>query len=539
MRNLFYLFFIFFTLNVSANEDAFRYRIVFKDKGGDKNIKKNVPQLSEVALAKRYLWNIQIDSTDYPIYKLYTDVLNKAGYKIVTSSRWMNSVVVSATADSLSDFFKTFRFVKDAKLVWVAGKEVSKTEKKKSGKFNALRADSSNVFGKTLTQNNLLGIPPLHSAGYRGKGVMIALLDAGFLNADSSKWFTKTNILACKDFIYPPSSIFDGHYHGSAVLSTLAADSQFVYTGIAPESDYLLLRTEDVDSEFPIEEDYWAAAIEFADSMGVDIVSSSLGYNRFDSLSMSYNQSQLDGKTAFISKVAAMAVNKGLLVVCSAGNDGNNSWKKISFPADVDGVLSVGSVNSSNQQSSFSSIGPSSDGRIKPDVVAMGGGTSIIDPITGNVKSGSGTSYSAPLVSGLAACIKQAFPALSSKELIQEIIKSGDKAEYPDSLYGFGMPNAYKIWLSLSEYPLKKDIPDWFCYPNPADNRLYIANFSGADNKIKCLVYDLTGKKIKEDSFNGQYHMLDLSGFAQGIYVVTLVNSGKIVSSNKIQIRRK
>jgi len=284
MRNLFYLFFIIFSLNVSANDDAFRYRIIFKDKGGEKNIKKNFPQLSEAALAKRYLWNIQIDSTDYPIYKLYKDAIIKAGYNIVTSSRWMNSVVVSAPSGTLTEYFKSFSFVKDAKLVWVSANTTSKAKKRASGKFSALRADSTNIFGKTLTQNNMLGIPAMHAAGFRGKGVMIALLDAGFLNADSSKWFTKTNIIACKDFIYPPSSIFDGHYHGSAVLSTLAADSQFVYTGIAPESDYLLLRTEDVSSEFPIEEDYWAAAIEYADSMGVDIVSSSLGYNVFDSL---------------------------------------------------------------------------------------------------------------------------------------------------------------------------------------------------------------------------------------------------------------
>jgi len=539
MRNLFYLFFIIFSLNVSANDDAFRYRIIFKDKGGEKNIKKNFPQLSEAALAKRYLWNIQIDSTDYPIYKLYKDAIIKAGYNIVTSSRWMNSVVVSAPSGTLTEYFKSFSFVKDAKLVWVSANTTSKAKKRASGKFSALRADSTNIFGKTLTQNNMLGIPAMHAAGFRGKGVMIALLDAGFLNADSSKWFTKTNIIACKDFIYPPSSIFDGHYHGSAVLSTLAADSQFVYTGIAPESDYLLLRTEDVSSEFPIEEDYWAAAIEYADSMGVDIVSSSLGYNVFDSLSMSYNPLQLNGKTAFISKVAGMAVNKGIMVVCSAGNDGNNYWKKISFPADVEGVLSVGSVNSSNQRSSFSSVGPSSDGRIKPDVVAMGGATSIIDPISGNVLSGSGTSYSAPLVSGLAACIKQAFPYLSAKELLQEIIKSADKYETPDTLYGFGLPNAYKIWLSLNEYPLKKDIPDWFCYPNPADDKLYIANFSGVESKIKCIVYDLSGKKVKEDSFNGQYHMLDISSVQQGIYVVALSNSGKVVSSNKIQVKRK
>lgn len=537
MKNFLFFIILFSALHVDASIDSLRYRVVFNDKGFMFSQMDSPPSLSARALARRATFGIGIDSTDYPVCPGYLKSLRDSGFVIVATSRWMNSAVVSVPDKDRISYLLSLPFVNTVELVWVNPYKSTVKPLKNSKKLRKLQVDSASYYGKAEAQNNMIGLEPLHMAGFKGNGIRIAVVDAGFKNVDSLTWFRDLKLVAAKDFIYPPTSIYDGHYHGTAVLSIMSSNANYSFTGSAPEAEYCLLRSEDIDSEFPIEEDYWIAAVEYADSLGSDIISSSLGYTQFDSTFMSYNISQLDGKTAFISRAAGIAVKKGMLVVNSAGNDGQMPWKKISFPGDVEGVLSVGSVNSSQSKSSFSSFGPSSDGRIKPDVMAMGSGTTIISS-SGGLSSGSGTSFASPLISGMAACLWQAFPTLSVTELVQQIRNSSDRSTKPDSLYGYGIPNAYKLWLSLQEYPIKKDIPDWYCFPNPADDKLYIANFTGSGSKIKCVVFDMTGKKVIVDSFNGQYHTLDVSRLEPSVYLVNLYRLGKLMSGSKIIIQR-
>jgi subtilisin family serine protease len=193
------------------------------------------------------------------------------------------------------------------------------------------------------------------------------------------------------------------------------------------------------------EEDYWAAAVEFADSAGVDIINSSLGYHRFDDATQNYRYCDLDGNTAMISRTASMLARKGIILVNSAGNDGLGTWKKINVPADARDIITVGAVSANGDNAAFSAIGPTTDGRVKPDVMAMGSPTSVITG-RGSISKDIGTSFSAPLVAGMIACLWQAFPDKTALQIIEMVRKGGNRADCPDNILGYGIPDFWNIY---------------------------------------------------------------------------------------------
>lgn len=473
---------------------------------------------------------------DYPVCKDYVMDLQKDSLKVVSSSRWMNTVVVSSPDTIIINSIRQKPYVSKVELVWINPSKSNKISRKNVVKNKKFGVDSADYFGKATNQNSLIGLEPLHRNGFRGEGIRIAVLDGGFKNVDTIHWFNKTKILSHKDCIYPPSSVFSGHYHGTAVLSIMGVNEGQIFTGTAPDAEYCLLRTEDVLSEFPIEEDYWAAGAEYADSIGADIISSSLGYNRFDSGVKSYSVNELDGKTAFVSKAASIAAKKGILVVNSAGNDGETEWKKISFPADADGILCVGSVGSSNKISSFSSIGPTSDARIKPDIVALGEGVNVVLG-DGTLRSGSGTSYSAPIITGMAACLWQAFPDLKVSELIKTVLSNSDRYQLPDSLYGYGLPNAYKMWLAMDDKSDVRINPVYSCRLDGTSRSLHIAVFNAEAGKIKYVLNDISGRKVTEGTITGNYKCVDVSSFTPSIYIISLYKKDVLLYNEKVLIR--
>lgn len=231
----------------------------------------------------------------------------------------------------------------------------------------------------------------------------------------------------------------------------MAANMPGIMVGTAPKASYLLIKSEDSDSEYPIEEDYWAAAVEYADSVGVDVISSSLGYFAFDADELSYDQSALDGKSSLISQAAHIAAQKGILMFCSAGNEGNGSWGKITFPSDASDILTVGSITEDKKKSIFSSVGFTADYRVKPDVVALGSGSCVIDP-QGNVRYASGTSFATPILAGLGVCLWQALPELSNKEVIALLQQVSSQFKQPDAELGYGIPNIYKAYKKGMQY---------------------------------------------------------------------------------------
>jgi subtilisin family serine protease len=289
---------------------------------------------------------------------------------------------------------------------------------------------------------------PLHEKGYRGQGMTVAVIDAGFMNADRLAVFDSLHLAGTYNVVFPGESVFNEDEHGTKALSCLAANIPGLMTGTAPEADYWLIKSEDGRSEYPIEEDYWIAAVEFADSVGSEVISSSLGYFSYDDKELSYQPSMLDGHTALISRAAERVADKGILLFISAGNEGSGSWGTITFPSDARHVLTVGAITEEHEKSSFSSEGFTADGRVKPDIVALGTRSTVIDA-DGNVAFSNGTSFSTPIAAGLGICLWQALPELSNLEIINLIQRSSSQYYRPDAKLGYGIPDMYK---ALNEY---------------------------------------------------------------------------------------
>ena len=430
---------------VSA-EKVYKYRVSLKDKVGTTySIDKPEEFLSERAIERRNRQQLLVDETDLPVSQVYIDELKATGAKLVTSSKWNNTVVLEVSDTLLMEDISKKSFVTGVKKVWVSLDSIPprNMKRKKEVKNKVEKTDCH--YGNALRQIEIHGGDSLHNAGFAGKGMHVAVIDAGFYNADEIKFFRKMDLLGTRDFVNPNSDIYAENAHGLMVLSCMAANLPKVFVGTAPEASYWLLRSEDNDSEQPIEEDYWAAAIEFADSVGVDVVNTSLGYYEFDEGFPAYRYRDLDGHYSLMSHSASLAADKGIVVVCSAGNSGDDPWKKVTPPGDSENVLTVGAINKNLVNARFSSIGNSADGRIKPDVMAVGV-SSVVTGTDGSVSKGNGTSFASPIMCGIVTCFWQACPWLTAKEVIEAVRQVGDRVDYPDNIYGYGVPNLWKAY---------------------------------------------------------------------------------------------
>ena len=430
---------------VSA-EKNYKYRVSLKDKAGSAyTIDKPQEFLSERALERRNRQQLPIDETDLPVSQKYVNELLGCGARLVTTSRWNNTVVLEVSDTLLMDQVSQMPFVTGVKKVWTQPDSIParNAERKKEVKNDIKK--TGGYYGKALRQIAIHGGDSLHAAGFSGKGMHIAVIDAGFYNADEIKFFKKMDLLGTRDFVNPASDIYAENGHGMMVLSCMAANAKDAFVGTAPEASFWLLRSEDADTEQPVEEDYWAAAIEFADSVGVDVVNTSLGYHAFDEGYGGYRYRDLDGHTSMMSHSASMAADKGVIVVCSAGNSGRKAWKKMTPPGDSENVLTVGAINYELENADFSSIGHTSDGRIKPDVMAIGV-NSVVSSGSGRVSQGNGTSFASPIMCGVVACFWQACPWLTAKEVIKAVQQAGDRVDFPDNIYGYGIPNLWKAY---------------------------------------------------------------------------------------------
>ena len=425
---------------------SYKYRVYFTDKSQTEfSLDHPEKYLSDRALQRRKRQGISIDSTDLPVCRQYVDALQKLGATCVLTSKWNNTAVMSMTDETMANRLIEFPFVRSVRKVWEKPDTIFSETRDRKALVTNKQIEKEDYYGVAADQIRLHKGDKLHKKGFRGEGMHIAVIDAGYLNVDLIKLFKNLDVLGTRDFVNPNSDIYAEHYHGLKVLSCMAANRPYVMVGTAPKASYWLLRSEDNDTEQLSEEDYWSAAIEFADSVGVDVVNSSLGYYDYDNKVDSYRYRDLDGKTAMISLSAEKAVDKGMLVVCSAGNSGTGSWKKITPPADAEKVIAVGAVNTAGLNADFSSVGNTADGRVKPDVMAVGF-LSAVAGDNGSTAIGHGTSFAAPIFCGLAACLWQACPWLTVDELISIIRKSGDRADYPDNIFGYGVPDIWKAY---------------------------------------------------------------------------------------------
>ena len=425
------------------------YRLYLRDKDLQHTpFSVNRPEqfLSARSIERRKRQGLPVDVTDLPIAPAYLDSVSRTGIEIVGQSKWNNTLLVKIHKEKELNKLNSLSFI--TKKLKVFSSPDSITERKRSSFRKELNSWESVPihYGAAAEQLKSLGGQRIHERGFYGNGMMIAVFDGGFMNVDRIPALHGVKLAGLKDFVVPKSNnIFEEMEHGTMVLSTMAANAPNLYVGVAPEAQYVLVRCEDERTESLAEEDYWASAAEYADSLGVDVINSSLGYHDFDDVKTNHLYWEQDGETALISHTASMCADKGIICVNSAGNDGMGVWKKINFPADAKNILTVGSINEQGKNAAFSAVGPTADGRIKPDVMAYGSPTSVITG-RGSIINDNGTSFSSPLIAGMTACLWQALPHKTAKQIIKLVKMAGNNQQHPDNIYGYGVPDFWKAY---------------------------------------------------------------------------------------------
>jgi len=515
------LLFIVCVLSVSAQTE-FKFRVWLKDKNGSGySLERPSEFLSAKALLRRQRQGLIVDSTDLPVSKNYLNSLASPGVKVVSVSKWMNTAVVAMTDSSAISSIRALPFVAKAEWVWQGA-----TGANPSSLRNESFEDQSSSpalfqeYGYGYQQLAVSNGHLLHEAGFRGQGITIAVIDAGFYKADSIAAYRHLQILGARDFVYPRQNVYKADRHGQMVLSVMGAVDSFRFIGSAPGAAYWLLRSEDTGSEYPVEEDYWAAAAEFADSVGVDIINTSLGYSTFEQSVMNHTHQQLDGKTIFVTRAASYATQKGIFVIVSAGNEGNKTWQKINAPGDAADALTVGSISTSLQVSTFSSVGFTADNRVKPDVVAVGEGTYLMDG-TGKLNTSNGTSFSAPLMSGMVACLWQALPDLKARDLLGLIRKYSTFYTLPDEHYGYGVPDLMAAYRSISNGAASPRIykPDVF-FKNKKGSGLVVRNIPPSDSLYLLRIYAIDGRMELGEKLEAGENYVDTRHLTKGVHIV-------------------
>ena len=407
--------------------------------------------LSEKALERRRRQGLALDSTDLPLSQTYIDAVKATGTEVIGGSKWNNTLLVKADTTGLSDQVRQLPFITKVTKVFTAPDSIDPMRPAEVRTEPLTK--KNNPYGWGRHQIAMLGGEKLHAAGFRGRGMTIAIIDGGFMNANIIPSLKNVTILGQGDCVYPyTANVYDLLDHGTMVLSTMAANLDSIFVGTAPEAAYYLLRSEDGRTESLVEEDWWAQAAEAADSLGADVINSSLGYTAFDDKATSHQYREQDGHTTLISRTASILASKGIVLVNSAGNEGNKPWKRINTPGDAENILTVGALTPDSINANFSSVGPAIDGRVKPDVCAMGVRSAVIDG-EGTLTHANGTSFASPITCGMVACLWQALPQLSAKELEALVRRSADRYAFPDNVYGYGIPNfwrAYQMGMSTT-----------------------------------------------------------------------------------------
>ncbi len=524
MRQIITLFLIAIASVCKAQNS--RYIIELTNKQGSIYAVNNAfSYLSAESIQRKKKFNIVIDSTDFPVTPAYLDSIKLSGnVEILNTSKWLNQVLIKTTDQAALAKIRKFAFVKNH---YAIAKKLNSGTKDQG--IQGMMSKTSNIedfsnlantlnYGSAGAQIYLHEGEFLHNKGLQGNGIKIAVLDAGFAKYQNIAAFDSlrlnNKILGTWDFVEKSNSVNEDDIHGMWCLSILGANIPGSYVGSAPRASYYLYRTEDVASEFPVEEQNWAAAAERADSLGVDIITSSLGYSEFDDPSFNYTYADMNGKKTIVSRAATIASQKGMIVTNSAGNEGARKWKFIIAPADVAEVLSVGAINVNKQVASFSSYGPTGDGRVKPDVTSVGWNTFLIN-LNGTVGQGNGTSFSNPNLAGLIACLWQAFPEFNNKEIINAVKQSADHYDKPDNRTGYGIPNMRLAFSMLekerkikeAKLILKTNLIKAF--PNPFSNKFTIVYKGISNGKINFNLLGIDGKFIRHynfDTIENEYH---------------------------------
>lgn len=541
------------TLNVFAQNPA-TYIIKLKDKGTAFSLTEPGQYLSQRSIERRLLQQIPLDASDLPVNPTYIQELKQAGAEILYKSKWLNTVIVRVQNDATLNTIKSFEFVMDvnsSKVLEIKKNQPFKKffQQEKYEKVDVSKFKTTTLgfnYGPSANQAQMIKVDQLHNQGFTGSGMIIGVMDAGFNSVNImdvfDSLFMDNRVLGTRDFVQPGNNVYNGNLsvHGTMVLSTMAGNSPGQIVGTAPHASYFLFRTEDATAEYLMEEYYWVQAAEYADSLGIDILNTSLGYTRFDNPAEDHTYADLNGDTTPITIGADLAAKKGMLVINSAGNEGGNPWHYISAPADGDSVMAVGAVDANGAYAYFSSVGPTADGRIKPDVVTQGF-NAYVASVPSGISVASGTSFSSPILTGAAACLWQANPTYSNMEIFNAIKQSGSRASNPDNQLGWGIPD-FQIANSLlvgniNEINYSYEIS---CYPNPftdyivadislisnSDSEIRLINSQGAVLRTLKTVKNSKGSSIKFDNLNV---------LPKGIYFIQFTAGGNVYTQKVIK----
>jgi hypothetical protein len=538
--------------NANQNEELLVW-IFFSDKGDDAQnyLSKPSTVVSEKSLKRRAKVLSEgrlISQTDLPVNQNYINQIQSLGFQLKQKTKWFNGVSGWATKSELAQF-ANMPFVKQLDIVYKFKKDKSEEEiiKDFPGEINhnlskPLETHSFN-YGQSYTQLNQITVPQVHDLGYTGAGITVCMMDAGFDLWTTHQVFNSMNVIATWDFVNGDPDVEDGSdmgsgSHGTSTLSLIGGFYEGQLIGPAFGADFILAKTENTDSETPIEEDNWIAAMEWADSIGVDVTSTSLGYIGFDPPYQSYTWQDMDGNTCRITNGADYAVSLGIFVVNSAGNEGYDpNHNTLGAPADGDSVIAIGSVNSSGDRSGFSSVGPSVDGRIKPDLMAMGSSDYVACNSSSTCYSswGSGTSWSCPLAAGAATLLLQVSPNLTPMQLATVLKNTASLSTSPNNQMGWGIINTYAALQSLlTNVNNTTDNPeDYYLlqnYPNPFNPSTKIRFAIPEKSLVKLSLYDILGRElatILDEEINPGIKEVELNGsnLSSGIYLVKMITN--------------
>ncbi|BDD06954.1 S8 family peptidase [Aureibacter tunicatorum] len=541
----------FAVLSTASYAQKSKRMVFFNDKVGvEYSVDSPEEFLSQKSLERRQKHGILVTEEDLPVSQAYLDDLANRGYVVKHTTKWMNAALVllddnEAAAVEALDFVKEVEYIGPNNV----GLSRKKEEQTKFDREDALQLgepSANRTQADNDWQNEMMNVPYLHAAGVYGSDVMVAIFDAGFPGVDTTlpfkHLFDGGQIVATKDYLTFTDDVYRYDDHGTKVLSTIGAVGVNVsYQGIAPKADFVLCVTDHPYDEYRDDEYNYLFACEFADSLGVDVINSSLGYTTFDEPEMSYSYNDTDGETAVSTKAASMAADKGIFVITSAGNDGNAPWHYISVPADAKNVLSIGSVTSTGVKSGFSSFGPTADQRIKPDVSAMGSSTCLINEY-GNIAYSSGTSFSGPLVAGLAALFVDRYSDLSSDELREFFRNGSSNAENPNNEIGWGIPNAETIdqliqesgnVLSSNDNLVTEEL---LVYPNPTSSVINLPSQFATNEKLSYRVIALSGREVLSGNLLKGEKEISVENLREGVYILVLETAS---STQKIKFLKK
>lgn len=534
-----FLLFIFLQISFFSFgqiEDAW---VFFTDKPDATFYLENpLEMLSQRSLDRRVLQNIALDEKDVPIAISYINqVTSSVGITVKAKSKWMNALHIRGTISDIQNL-ENLAFVGQIEF---ANKTLNDVNLEGSSNQNRLNKVDKNLealvtfgYGTSNNQIEMLNGHLLHEQDFTGTGKIIAVMDTGFIGVDAASPFQRLQdnnlILGGYDFVNSSTNFYGGGSHGTMVLSTMGGYVEDQLVGTAPDAHYYLFITEDINAENPVEESFWVEAAEMADSLGVDIINTSLGYFGYDNPDYSYTYDDMNGTTSFISRGAEVAFSRGMICVTSAGNSGNTANPYISVPADAEHTLAIGAVMPDETYATFSSIGPSFDGRIKPDVMAQGQ-NAVVSDVSGAIVTASGTSFSGPITAGMVACLWQALPDKTNEEIIQLIKESANLFSTPNAQFGYGIPDFNLIVQNALGTDLLTE-NKFIVYPNPVENVLNIS--ADKDFKTgKISIYNNLGQLVLEKIINNSAADFSLENLTSGVYFYEIV-AGDVSQKGKL-----